>query len=322
MSLKQECIDIINLITEPLKKDEYDLYEIETDSIRDICELTGEDVTYGDCFECEHNDDCQYKKCVKIDISFWSYADFQRNYLFSKKSSLSKGIHYINNRKQLMAEMSNFKKEIEIYKDYYAEFGERYSDFIEYAKEFGEKLRQEYSFFENMNTDILPIVFHTDFAKDDEGKTDYATKGNFVSRGKQNVINTYYCMEDTERTKQNIRHELLHYFLYMSNMKYLDDSAIFHYLCGVYNAHAYMEMGEKERVLYDKLVAVIPTLEKKCKELKCKEGAFSANRDVVLMVAGNDREDFTNKELFDYGMNILNMICEIEPTNIREVSGN
>ena len=40
MSLKQECIDIINLITDPLKKDEYDLYEIETDSMRDICELT------------------------------------------------------------------------------------------------------------------------------------------------------------------------------------------------------------------------------------------------------------------------------------------
>ena len=38
MSLKQECIDIINLITEPLKKDEYDLYEIETDSIRDNCQ--------------------------------------------------------------------------------------------------------------------------------------------------------------------------------------------------------------------------------------------------------------------------------------------
>lgn len=69
-------------------------------------------------------------------------------------------------------------------------------------------------------------------------------------------------------------------------------------------------------------MAVIPTSEKKCKELKCKESTFSANRDVVLMVAGNDREDFTNKELFDYGMNILNMICEIEPTNIREVSGN
>ena len=58
MSLKQECIDIINLITEPLKKDEYDLCELGTDSIRDICEITGEDVTYGDCFECDCYEDC------------------------------------------------------------------------------------------------------------------------------------------------------------------------------------------------------------------------------------------------------------------------
>lgn len=322
MSLKQECIDIINLITELLKKDEYDLYEIEIDLVRDICELTGEDVTYGGCFECEHYGNCQYKKHIKVDVSFWDYSDFQRNYVFAKKSSVSKGICYINNRKQLMAEMSEFRKEIEMYKDYYAEFGEKYSDFMEYAKEFGEKLRQEYSFFENMCTDILPIVFHTDFAKDDEGKTNYATKGDFVSKGRQNVINTYYCMEDIERTKQNIRHELLHYFLYMSDMKYSDDDAIFHYLCGIYDAHAYKEMGEEEQILYDKLLVVIPELEKKCKELNCKEGAFNANRDVVLLAAGSNREDFSNKELFDYGMKILGMIYEVKTVDVKEDTNN
>ena len=322
MSLKQECIDIINLITEPLKKDEYDLYEIETDSMRDICELTGEDVTYGDCFECEHYGNCQYKKHVKVDVSFWDYADFQRNYVFAKKPLISKGICYIQNRKQLMTEMASFKKEIEIYKDYYAEFGEKYSDFMEYAKEFGEMLRKEYSFFENISTEILPIVFHTDFAKDSEGKTDYVTRGELVYRGKQNVIHTYYCMEDIEKTKQNIRHELLHYFLYMSNMKYLDDDAVFHYLCGIYDAYAYKEMGEEEKVLYDKLVMVIPELEKKCKELNCKEGAFSANRDAVLLVAGSNREDFSNKELFDYGMKILGMIYEVKEVDVTEDSNN
>ena len=301
---------MINLITEPLQKEEYDLYEIETDSVRDICELTGEDVTYGDCFECEHNGNCPYKKHVKVDVSFWDYADFQRNYVFLQKPSVSKGICYIHNRKQLMNEMSQFKKEIELYKDYYAEFGEKYSDFMEYAKEFGEKLRQEYSFFENMSTDILPIVFHTDFAKDGDGKTDYATRGELVYRGKQNVINTYYCMDDIEKTKQNIRHELLHYFLYMSDMKYTDDVAVFHYLCGIYDAHAYKEMGEEEQTLYDKLVAVIPELEKKCKELNCREGAFGANRDCVLMVAGKDQDDFANKEFWDYGMALLNMTVE------------
>lgn len=310
MSLKQECIDIINLITEPLQKDEYDLYEIEIDSMRDICELTGEDVTYGDCFECEHYGNCQYKKHIKVDVSFWDYADFQRNYVFGQSPSVNKGICYIYNRKQLMVVMADFKRKIEQYKDYYAKFGEKYSDFMEYAKEFGETLRSEYSFFENVSTDILPIVFHTDFAKDSEGKTDYATRGDFVSRGKQNVINTYFCMEDMERTKQNIRHELLHYFLCMSDMKHLDDDAIFHYLCGIYDAHAYKEMGEEEQVLYDKLVVVIPELEKKCKELECKDGAFGANRDCVLMAAGRDKENFANKEFYDYGMMLLNMTVE------------
>lgn len=253
---------------------------------------------------------CPYKKHVKIDVSFWDYADFQRNYVFSQKPSVSKGICYINNRKQLMNEMSQFKKEIELYKDYYAEFGEKYSDFIDYAKEFGETLKREYSFFENMSTDILPIVFHTDFAKDDEGKTDYVTRGELVYRGKQNVINTYYCMDDIEKTKQNIRHELLHYFLYMNDMKYTDDAAIFHYLCGIYDAHAYKEMGDEEQILYDKLVVVIPELEKKCKELNCKEGAFGANRDFVLLAVGKDREGYVNTELFDYGMTLLNMTVE------------
>jgi hypothetical protein len=318
MSLKQECIDIINLITEPLKQDEYDQYEIETDSIRDICELIGEDVTYGDCFECEHCGDCQYKKHIKVDVSFWDYADFQRNYVFAKKPSVSKGICYINNRKQLMAEMSQFKKELETYKDYYAGFGEKYSDLMEYAKEFGEKLRQEYSFFEDINTDILPIVFHTGFAVNKDKSTDYATEGNFVSRGRQNVINVYYCMGDIGNTKRNIRHELLHYFLCMSGMKHSDDDAIFHYLCGIYDAHAYKEMGEEEQGLYDKLVVVLPELEKKCKELGCKEGAFSVNRDTVLMAVGISRDDFSNMELFDYGMKILNMIYEAKPTNLKE----
>jgi len=310
MSLKQECIDIINLITEPLKKDEYDQYEIETDSIRDICELTGEDVTYGDCFDCEHYGDCSYKKHVRVDVSFWDYADFQRNYVFSKKPLVNKGVCYIKNRKQLMAEMSNLKKEIEIYKDYYAEFGEKYNDYMEYAKEFGEELRKEYSFFEDINTDILPIVFHTDFAKDNEGKNDYTKRGNFTSMGKQNMINVYYCMDDLEDTKQNIRHELLHYFLYMSDMKHLDDDAIFHYLCGVYDAHAYKEMGEEEQAIYDKLVSSIPKLETKCKELNCKDGAFNINRDGILLAVGRDRESFFNKELYDHVMKILNTIAE------------
>ena len=63
---------------------------------------------------------------------------------------------------------------------------------------------------------------------------------------------------------------------------------------------------------------VIPELEKKCKELNCKEGSFSANRDAVLLAAGSNREDFSNKELFDYGMKILGMIYEVKTGDIKE----
>lgn len=102
----------------------------------------------------------------------------------------------------------------------------------------------------------------------------------------------------------------------MSNMKYLDDDAIFHYLCGIYDAHAYKEMGEEEQKLYNKMCFVIPELEKKCKELNCKDGTFNSNRDAVLLAVGSNREDFSNKELFDYGMKILSMIYEVKKVDV------
>ena len=101
-------------------------------------------------------------------------------------------------------------------------------------------------------------------------------------------------------------------------MKHSDDDAIFHYLCGIYDACAYKEMGEEEQTLYDKLIFVIPELEKKCKELNCKDDASKANRDVVLMAAGSNRESFSNKELYDHGIKILNMIYEVKPIDVKE----
>ena len=91
----------------------------------------------------------------------------------------------------------------------------------------------------------------------------------------------------------------------MSGLKYSDDNAIFHYLCGIYDAHAYKEMGEEEQGLYDKLICAIPEL-----EAKCIEDAFKINRDGILLAVGRDRDDFSNKELYDHVMKILNMIVE------------
>lgn len=99
MSLKQECIDIIKLIIEPLMKQEYD-YDLEIDSYRDMCGLKGEDVTYGGCEYCEHDGACSHKQLVKVDVSFWDYTDCFRNYIFSKQpQNPCKGICYISSRK-------------------------------------------------------------------------------------------------------------------------------------------------------------------------------------------------------------------------------
>ena len=43
-----------------------------------------------------------------------------------------------------MSEMAELKSELESYKDWCAEFGTRYDDYLDYAKEFAEKLKEKY----------------------------------------------------------------------------------------------------------------------------------------------------------------------------------
>lgn len=309
MSLKQECIDMINLITNPLKeKDEYAYYEIEVDSIRDICQLTGEDVTYSDCFNCDKcGSDCPYKQNVMVDISLWDGADCQYNYVFGNKQTECKGICNIKNRKQLMAEMLKLKKELEEYKDWYAEFGERYDEYLDYAKEYAEEVKKKYFLiFGLVQTDILPIIFHTNYNQKD-GKTDYATQGNLQIIEKQNVINVFCCMKNAEETMRTIRHEVLHYMLYIAGMKYKDDTAIFHHLCGEFDAHAYKDMRDNEQRLYDQLTNALPKMEKLFCEKDIPEESYTSNYLSMLVAIGCDEENSMYGELYKNGKDLLNL---------------
>ena len=258
MSLKQECIDMINLIIKPLQDDDMDDYELEEDSYRDLCGKTGEDITYLSCWDCEnYNKNCAHKlESVKVDVSFWNYGDCQKNYVFSKSAISRKGICIIRNRKQLMEEMFNLKQELEAYKDWNANFGIHYDEYLDYAKQFAQELKERYIFLGMVQTDILPIIFHTEYDLCD-GKINYCKQGNLCILGKQNVINVFCCMEDAENTKRTIRHEILHYLLYIAGLKYQDDTAIFHYLCGEFDAHAYKEMDTIEQSLYEQLIDAI-----------------------------------------------------------------
>ena len=257
MGLKEEMKDIIHLNAEPLNKEEYDIYSVETDCIRDVCELYNEDVTYGEsamcdrgCFACSKCEHCQK---IKVDLSFWDGIESYYNYRFGNKEE-APSVKVIKNRKQLLKEMADLKTGLECYKDFRAEFGEKYIEYLAYAKKFADEVRKKYfSVFGLVQTDILPIIFHTDYETDKEHKIDYRTQGNLKICGKQTVMNIYCCLFDFEETKKSIRHEVLHYMLYIAGFQYKDDSAIFHYFCNKYDAHAYKKMPEEQQQLYNKL---------------------------------------------------------------------
>lgn len=315
MSLKQECFDMIKLITEPLKKNEYDFYDLEMDSIRDFCEKTGEDITYSDCYGCDnYGKDCPYKKYgVMVDVSFYDGGDCQRNYVFSKNAPLSKGICSIKNRKQLMSEMFKLKKELEEYKDWCAEFGEQYEEYLNYAKEFAQKVKDKYSLiFGLLQTDILPIIFHTDYNQR-EGTIDYITQGNVRIIEKQNIINVYCCMENIEETKRTIRHEILHYMLYIAGLKHKDDVAIFHYLCQEFDAGAYKKMSDVEQRLYEQLTSAIPKMEKLYKENDISQEQFSSNCTAILLSVGCGEDCSQYEKLRDCGEKLIHVL------NVRNV---
>ena len=136
---------MLHLIIDPLLEDEESgYYNIEEDSYRDVCmKYNGEDVSYGNFYQCNNDNcmGCSECKHMKVDVSLFD-GEWIRNYFFGNKADV-KGIVTIKNRKQLMNEMFQIKEDIEFSKDYYAKFGEKYNDYLQYAKEFAEKLKSK-----------------------------------------------------------------------------------------------------------------------------------------------------------------------------------
>ena len=205
---------------------------------------------------------------IKTDIGLISPAladDINWYFVFGKKEEykeLQGKIHYINTHEELVFVMKEYKKKIEEFKDGCADFGGRYDDIMEYAKEFTEKIKAEHDFFNIINSEILPIVMHWDYRNDHKcGEKTFAA-GDFQVHGKQSIMNIYCSMDaDIEDIKQRVRHEILHYCLYMIGLKNGDEEAIFHYLCSLYDAGAYKEMPENEKDLYNKFLKVKKIIE-------------------------------------------------------------
>ena len=296
-------------------------YDIEEDSYRDICmKYNGEDVSYGNFYQCNNDNcmGCSECKHMKVDVSLFD-GEWIRNYFFGNKPDV-KGIVTIKNRKQLMNEMFQIKEDIEFSKDYYAKFGEKYNDYLQYAKEFAEKLKKDFTYTLNetetlmlsVDSENLPIVFHTDYRKDIDFKSDTLVTGDMKAIGNQSVINIYCCMDKEEEIKQRLRHELIHYCLYINETTCSDDSAIFHVLCQIYDAYAYEKMPDEEQILYDKFNAAFDKLKalKEKQKLDDNSTAYRNMKLLLLFAVGYNPHNLVNEELLNMCTETLNRMSK------------
>ena len=263
MSLKQECIDMFNLIFKGLP--DYEDYQIEEDIAVRLCpqnDYKDVDMLFYTCYEdCPMKDNCK-KELVNVDLSvfvpWWAgdedggsiYVNFNKK---PKKKQYKNAIHYINNRKQLIKLMYEIKQRVDETKNAYAEYAEKIMEIRKYGQVFLTQLQADYSVFNDIKTE-LPIVFD-DFDKDENGQYVYDTGGNFeVVNGVQLIIHIFDCWRDIESLRKTVRHEILHYVLFRIGANNSDDGGIFHYFCNKYDAHGYKEMPEKEQEIYEMLL--------------------------------------------------------------------
>lgn len=219
-----------------------------------------------------------------------------------------------------MNEMFQIKEDIEFSKDYYAKFGEKYNDYLQYAKEFAEKLKKDFTYTMNetetlmlsVDSENLPIVFHTDYRKDTDFKSDTLVTGDMKAIGNQSVINIYCCMDKEEEIKQRLRHELIHYCLYINETTCSDDSAIFHVLCQIYDAYAYEKMPDEEQIVYDKFVIAFDNLNalKEKQKLDDNSTAYRNMKLLLLFAVGYNPHNLVNEELLNTCTETLNRMSK------------
>lgn len=263
MSLKQECIDMFHLIFKG--SEDYDDYDIEENTGVFLCpknDYKDTDVLISDCYEqCPTKKNCT-KELVKTDLSifvpYWAgdedggtiYINFNKK---PKNEQYRNTIRYINNRKQLIEFMYEMKQRVDETKNAYAEYAEKIIELRKYGQDFLSQLQADYPVFKDIKPE-LPIVFD-DFEKDENGEYVYDTGGDFVIiNNVQLIIHIYDCWRDIETLKRTVRHEILHYVLFMISVNNSDDGGLFHYFCNKYDAHGYKEMPEKEQKIYETMM--------------------------------------------------------------------
>jgi hypothetical protein len=265
MSLKTECIDMFVLIFRG--NTDYEDCQIEEDTGSFLCPKEDYKDTdlLDNCYACPLKNDCQ-KEFVKVDLQLFVpyFAGDEDggiiNINFKQKprnEQYRKSINYINSRRQLMDLMYKLKQRVDYYKTAYAEYAKRLEEYKRYIVEFTDTITSDFSIFSSINKNMIPVVFCSNYRKDQDWNKKTVTVGDFQNNGIQSIIHIYSSWDnDKEDVKSRIRHEIIHYLLWCVNpfgTWNKDNSCIFHYFCNVYDAGAYEEMDDDNKMIYEKL---------------------------------------------------------------------
>lgn len=123
----------------------------------------------------------------------------------------------------------------------------------EYAKGFWTEINDVFS-MRIPKHNYLPIVFE-ELTKQAEMESIYGfTHTHQNERTKLNSLYPVVYLRDdrsAEELKETIRHEIIHYYLGLHYFKYQDNTAMFWLLSDLFSGGAYVELGERERQIYN-----------------------------------------------------------------------
>ena len=117
-----------------------------------------------------------------------------------------------------------------------------------------------------VNNEVIPLSCFNimdEYLYSVENDLDYAVQGGFVSVGKKQAyirigIDTSNSILN-KRLKRTIRHEIIHYYLWVLGLPYMDNSLEFWCLCHVYDAGAYEKLNCGNEKYYNLFVEVFDT---------------------------------------------------------------
>lgn len=268
-SLREQFINTLELLTSNDKM----CCEIYTDF---YCEI------FYSCDKTNCNK-CKSKHKIKADVIFENVAEDVRFFYVFKKQDKRDYITIINTEEELYKELSRLntlyinttdKEDLKYYR--------KIEELKKYARQFFEQIAENY--FATINKNILPIEFHY-FSSEEEG-----TGGELIFCNNQHIINIYGTgFRSIEELKKTIRHEIIHYCLYISKYKYDDDTAVFHVLCKLCDARAYKPMPPEEEKLYNQFWDRYEKWNDVSKEFE-KKGFTKENyiMALLLLISGNN----------------------------------